>query len=96
MASKSEAKRLAVTGKQTREVTPDVTLRVQMPEVRATWFAQCNCDGDTYSTESSYGPSCKSCGSPWIRVPHVVEDRIRADERRKFRSMSENVQGEQK
>lgn len=50
---------------------------------RVTWFATCECTGVEAgmrmwpdSTER-----CRVCAAPYLAVPHIVEDRIRADER---------------
>jgi hypothetical protein len=78
--SKSEAKRLAVMCRAPRDMVGTVT-----------WFAQCNCPGDVledYVIDGGEGTPvmdegvvCKVCHTSAVAVPHVVEDRIRADER---------------
>lgn len=76
--SKSEAKRLAVQSGPAR-VDP------------ATWWPQCNCVGVEAARVKAATMACGACGSPLLRIPHIIEDRIRANERKRHGIVTERV-----
>lgn len=53
---------------------------------RVTWFATCECTGDKFIPLDGEAPQCVGCGAGYVAVPHVVEDRIRADEDERIRA----------
>lgn len=73
--SKSEAKRLAVMANA-------APARGEQ-RVRSTWFAVCDCAGDT-ARSAGMRVECGVCGLPWVAVPHIVEDRIKEAARAQF------------